>query len=152
MKKARLEQLEKNHRELMNWVMKYPFSGKRNWPEWKNQKHHFLYFYPCIIDDQYCQHYGRVPEERCSYCPLAEIKENGDIACCHGYMLEFERSLKAHDEERAIEYAMKIRDLPWKNPHDVRTRWHNLSLIRHDREEDPLPVYWPEAIPVRFVM
>jgi len=148
MEKSWLQHMEKNHRKLMNWVVEHPLAGKKSWPEWENQKHHFLYFHPCIIDEEYCQHYQRKPEERCSYCPLGKIKENGDIECCHGYMLDFERSLKGHDRERVIEYAKKMKDLPWKNLHDVRTRWHTLKLIRHDGEKEYHSVYRPEAISV----
>jgi hypothetical protein len=138
--------LKKDHRKVMNWVMKNPFSGKSLWPGWQNRKHHSLYFHPCIIDWEYCEHYKRDPDERCSYCPVARIRENGSIECCHGYMWEFEQAIEVHDRKRVIEFAEKIRDLPWENPHDVRTRWHSARVIRHDREEEYRFVYWTEPI------
>ena len=144
MKKTWLQKMEKRHRLLMTWMMKRPFWRKSLWPGWEHERHHGLFFHPCIVDWVYCQFYKREPEERCSYCPLAQITDGDDIECCHGLMWEFEKALKMHDEERVVEYIRKIRDLPWENPHDVRTRWHTARLVRacYEKEDEDSDVSW----------
>jgi hypothetical protein len=148
MKKQWLHTMEADHKKLMAWSMKHPFARRSDWPGWEHQKHHGLFFHPCIIDWVYSQHYRREPKERCSYCPLARIKTTGNIECCHGYMLDLERALDMHDRARYIAYANEIRNLEWKNPHDVRTAWHTARLIGKPSAKDFYSYYRPNTFPI----
>ncbi len=149
MKKTWLQNMESGHRSLMTWVMKHPFSGKVRWPGWEHQRNYGLFFHPCIVDWVHSDHYKRKPADRCSYCPLAKITDGDDIECCHGLMWEFEKALEMHDGDLVVEYARKIRDLPWENPHDVRTRWHTARLARKRHEQEDDDRGWRRHIPDR---